>query len=114
MSVSVVTEEYEYDFSHLNPLYYFACGQDQNQNSLLVKRESLQMGPPVSVPIGRTAHFVDRPCKVCSDIKLIPACHSDQTQFLYIHVRTCIFKLYCSEKVKLLQSVQEYRVLHFL
>ena len=40
MSVSVVTGEYEYDFSHLNPLYYFACGQDQNQNSLLVKREN--------------------------------------------------------------------------
>ena len=73
---------------------------------------SFQMGPPVRVPIGRTAHFVDRPCKACSDIKLIPACHSDQTQYLYIHVR--IFKLSCSEKVKLLQSVQEYRVLHFL
>ena len=79
---------------------------------LSVFSHSLQMGPPVGVPIGRTAHFVDRPCKACSDIKLIPACHSDQTQYLYIHVP--LFKLSCSEKVKLLQSVQEYRVLHFL
>ena len=43
MSVSVVTGEYEYTFSHLNPLYYFAC--DQNQNSLLVKRENDNTSP---------------------------------------------------------------------
>ena len=45
MSVSVVTGEYEYAFSHLNPLYYFACDQDQNQNSLSVKRENDNTSP---------------------------------------------------------------------
>ena len=45
MSVSVVTGDYEYAFSHLNPLYYFACDQDQNQNSLLVKRENDKTSP---------------------------------------------------------------------
>ena len=42
MSVSVVTGKYEYDFSHFNPLY-FAC--DQNQNSLLVKRQNDNTSP---------------------------------------------------------------------
>ena len=46
MSVLVVTGEYEYTFSHFkNPLYYFACDQDQNQNSLLVKRENDNTSP---------------------------------------------------------------------
>ena len=44
VSVSV-SGEYEYTFSHLNPLYYFACGQDQNQNSLFVKRENDNTSP---------------------------------------------------------------------
>ena len=32
-------------FSHLNSLYYFACDQDQNQNSLLVKRQNDNTSP---------------------------------------------------------------------